>query len=226
MVLHFCSFADKRFHKSLHRINVQAKNMGTFTSLFCYNESNLNNNFTKKFNYFLKPYTYYLCAWKTQLIMQCFEKMNDGEILLYADSGCHLNPNARGRLLEYVKIVSSSTFGILATILDESMLEKNWTKGDVFDYFNCRYDKKITHTPQIQATAFMIQKRASTQLFLEQWLKVFEDNPLLADRSECIALNLQGYIEHRSDQSFFSILCKLNNADLISAYEVQGYSKK
>jgi hypothetical protein len=224
MDLYFCSFADKRFHKSLKRIQKQAISFNIFSDIWCYNEKKISKNFKVNLKEFLNPYTFYLCAWKPQLIIQCFEKMNDGEVLLYADSGCHLNPNARERLLEYVNIVVLSTSGILSTVLDDSMPEKNWTKGDTFDYFQCRYNEKITHTAQIQATAFLIQKRPSTQLFLKQWLKVFEDNPLLADRGTYIASNLPGYIEHRSDQSFFSILCKIYCVELVSAHEVQGSS--
>lgn len=222
MQIHFCSFADKRFHKTLSRIKTQAREMELFASINCYNESNLDQTFINQFSHYLTPYSFYLCVWKPHILLKQFELINDNDIILYADAGCHLNSNGRKRFSEYINIVQKSVSGILATVLDCSMPEKHWTKGDTFDYFQCRYDENITNTPQIQATAFLVQKRPSTELFLKKWLNVFTSNLILADRNYFISENLPGFIEHRSDQSFFSILSKYEGIELVSAYEVQG----
>jgi hypothetical protein len=220
--IYFCSFADKRLHRSLKRIERQASAINFFKKIFCYNETNLEKSFKKQFAQFLTEKTFYLCAWKPQLILQVFKKMNDADILVYADSGCHLNPKGLTRLKEYCEIASNTESGILATTFDASMPEKDWTKADTFDYFNCGNDISITDTPQIQATTFIIQKNAKTIAFVKQWLKVFEEDPSLADRGYFKNNNLDGFQDHRSDQSFFSILGKMHHIKLISANEVQG----
>jgi hypothetical protein len=159
MSVYFCSFADKRFHKSLKRIKTQAEQFGLFDGgIFCLNENQLKKDFRIAFKQFLQPYTFYLCAWKPQVILQCFEKMQEGDILLYADVGCHLNIQGIEKFGSYINIVSNSTSGILATSFDASMPEKHWTKGDAFDYFNCRSTIEITDTPQIQATTCFCRK--------------------------------------------------------------------
>ena len=223
--LFFCSFADKRLHKSLSRINAQAKEMKIFKQIFTWNEDHLEKNFRKDFSSLLQPFTFYLCAWKPQVILQAFRKMKNGDILLYADSGCHLNKFGVIRLLEYCELVQNNKLPILATVLGEEMPEFMWTKADTFEYFNCIDNKEITHSPQIQATAFLIVKTNETVLFLEEWLKVFRERPDLADRGKFIYSNFDGFIDHRSDQSFFSILGKKLGIKLINACEVQGSSK-
>ena len=55
-------------------------------------------------------------------------------------------------------------------------------------------------------------------LCLKQWLKVFE-NMLLIDDSISVLKNHKNFIEHRHDQSVFSLLCKLNNIFSLSVYE-------
>lgn len=196
--------------------------MEFFDKIFLMNESDLDRKFKKRMTSFLKPGTFYLCAWKPQVILQVFNKMQEGDILLYADSGCHLNNKGTKRLEEYFQIVQHSETGILATVFGEGMPEKHWTKGDTFEYFHCRDNPQITDTPQIQATTFLIKKSATTIAFLKQWLNVFETDPDQANRGLFKTGNLAGFQDHRSDQSFFSILGKLHRIDLVSADEVQG----
>ena len=220
--IYFASFADKRLHKSLSRIKTQAQDMKIFKEIFAWNENHLEERFKKKFSYFLQPFTFYLCAWKPQVILQSFKKMENGDILLYADSGCHLNKYGVKRLLEYCDLAKKNQLPILATVFGDEMPEYMWTKADTFNYFNFTENKKITHTPQIQATTFVIVKTKETQHFLEEWLNVFKERPDLADRGKFIQPNFDGFIDHRSDQSFFSIIGKKLGIKLISADEVQG----
>jgi len=220
--IYFCSFSDRRFHKSLSRIGKQARDSGFFKKIFLFNENDLSQEFKRELSYFLKPDTFYLCAWKPQVILQCLSKMKNGDILLYADSGCHINSAGSKKMEEYIERVTHSTSGILATTFNEQMPEHAWTKADCFDYFSVREDRSITNTPQIQATTMFVKKSDFTISFLNKWLKVFEDDPALADRHHFSKPNLEGYIEHRSDQSFFSVLGKLNRIELVSADEVQG----
>ncbi|MCF8342605.1 MAG: hypothetical protein K9I82_16640 [Chitinophagaceae bacterium] len=209
----------------MSRIRSQAKDMKIFKEIFVWNEDHLEKNFKEEFSILLKPFTFYLCAWKPQVILQSFKKMQCGDILLYADSGCHLNKYGLTRFFEYCDLAMNNKLPILATVFGEEMHEFMWTKADTFYYFNCSDHKEITHTPQIQATALLIVKTTETQYFLEKWLKVFRERPDLADRGKYIYPNFEGFIDHRSDQSFFSILGKKFGIKLISADEVQGSAK-
>ncbi len=218
----FLSFADKRFHKSLRRIKQQAISSKYFDEILTWTEDDIEVGFKNRYAEILTADTFYLCAWKPKVVQQVLDIMSDGDILMYADVGCHINPKATKRFLEYLEIVRSSVSGILATQFVNDMPESMWTKGDLFDFLNCRDQKNIVNSNQIQATTFFIEKRASSIMFIDEWGKVCTYSPSLLDRTTCIANNYSNYQEHRSDQSAFSILAKKVEISLISANEVQG----
>ena len=49
-----------------------------------------------------------------------------------------------------------------------------------------------------------------------------KEHPTLVDDSPSISSNLKGFIEHRFDQSIYSILAKLNHLECLSAKEVSS----
>lgn len=208
----------------MKRIKRQALEMNFFDKIILMTEFNLEKKFRKKMKDYLTPGALHLCAWKPQVIMQMLLKMQEGDLMLYADSGCHLNKMGRKRLIEYFQIASDSKTGILATQLEGNMKEREWTKGDVFRYLNVTDKKKITETNQIQAGILIIRKNHISVKIVQEWLKIITNQPKLIKRDYFESANLSGFKEHRSDQSIFSILAKLNGINLISANEVHGSS--
>ena len=217
---YFCTFGDSRMEKSLKRIKKQAEGMQFFDKILINNENNLDQDFREHFKDKLikgsRGYGYWV--WKPQIILQAFREMNDGDILLYTDVGCHFNKNGIKRLNEYFKMVESTPTGILAFHQDTRPttdpdlialydgLEKVFTKGDLFDYFGVRNNKSIVDTGQIMATAFIIKKSKQSKNFINEWLSVFKNRFNLVDDSKSISPNFIDFIGHRHDQSIFSIL--------------------
>lgn len=212
----FLSFADSQYKEALSRIKQQAQNIGVYDEIFVLNESDLNDDYREKYKdvlqFGIRGFGYW--CWKSQAILQIMEKMEDGDVLNYADAGCHINLDGKDRLYEYFEITKNSPCGILVFDLPH-YLEKAWTKGDLFDYFNARNDKKITETGQICATAFFIRKDSKNLQLVKKWKQTYEDNFSLITDKPSKSPNLKGFIENRHDQSVFSILCKLNNAVIL-----------
>ena len=50
--------------------------------------------------------------WKPQILLQCLQQMEYGDILLYTDAGCHINEVGKNMFLAYIKEVKKSSFGI------------------------------------------------------------------------------------------------------------------
>lgn len=229
---YFCTFADSRMKKSLERIEKQAKDLDFFDKIIINDENTLNQSFKDEFKDKLvkgsRGYGYWV--WKPQIILQTLSEMQDGDILLYADVGCHLNKNGIERLKYYFKQAELSESGLFVfqeAIKTEddhletcySHLEKIYTKGDIFDHFNVRDRNEIYNTGIIIATTFLIRKCKKSQNIIDQWLNVFKMNFNLVDNSPSKSSNFEGFIENRHDQSIFSILCKLNNIIPLSSYE-------
>ncbi|WP_372745762.1 hypothetical protein [Lutibacter sp.] len=220
--IYFCSFADSRLQPTLNRIINEAKESNFFDGVFAFNEFTLNKDFKKKFKnvlkYSVRGFGYWI--WKVSIIQDVLKKMNDGDILLYADSGCSINKAGLKRFGEYVELVKNCDLGILAVELQESMLERKYTKGDLFDFLNVRDDALIYNSPQVQAGLIMIRKNKKSLKFFKQWQQVFESNYSLINDDLSKSENFKDFIVHRHDQSIFSILFKINKGVTIPLSEV------
>lgn len=218
---HFVTFGDCRLDSALRRIARQAREMQVFSLIECFNETRLDPLFVSEFKDRLIPgsrgFGYWV--WKPQVVLQMLDGMQDGDILLYADAGCHLNVAGRNRLQEYFEMLNEKGHWLLATQLSNNSPDAHWTKGDVFDHFECRHDPEVTLTGQIAATSFLIKKCPESEAFIQSWLNVFRFHWELADDSLSSSPNLPGFRENRHDQSIFSILAKRNQALTIPSSE-------
>jgi hypothetical protein len=233
MKKYFCTFADSRMNKSLKRIEGQARDMKFFDEIYIYNENNLDLDFREEFKDRLikgsRGYGYWV--WKPQIILQTLKKMNEGDVLLYADAGCHLNAGGKVKLNEYFNLCLGDKFGVIAfqenkksenpNLFNENKrLESQYTKGDVFDFFKVRNDINFTKTGQLAGGVFFIKKNSNTLDFFNKILQIFTIYENLINDSVSISKNFPDFIEHRHDQSIFSILGKKEKITTISAYEI------
>lgn len=234
---YFCSFADKRLHRSLNRISIQAKAMQIYDSIHVVDESFLHPDFRTKFHQYLRPsvrgYGYW--SWKPQVILQILDVMDYGDILQYTDSGCHLNSEGKDKLLEYFEIASNSKTGILAfkskdfdPSVDEAdqtvIREYQYTKAELLDYFGVLNNIDVINSPQYQGGVIFIRKENETIEFVKKWIEIFSINFNFIDDTPSQIQELPGFIEHRHDQSIFSLLCKETKVDYL--YTDEYYTKE
>ncbi|MCH8466691.1 MAG: hypothetical protein LAT78_09015 [Roseinatronobacter sp.] len=221
MKLHLCSFADSRLQESSNRLLRQATDFGCFNSIKFFDESLLDISFRKEFSEKLKPnvrgFGYWV--WKPQVILQTFAEIEKDSILLYLDVGCHLNLGGKQRFQEYIDQLQSSNNFIMATELGASNSEKQWTKGDLLDYFSVRDNANISGSSQIAATFSFLKKNADSIDFVQSWLSTFRHDFTLVDDTPSTSPNEPEFIEHRHDQSVFSVLSKLAGLEKISVNE-------
>jgi hypothetical protein len=234
VAVYFLTFASSNLKRSSKRILAQARKMNVYDHVIGYDEFSLDPGFRAKFkdylNFSVRGFGYW--SWKPQIIRQTLSKMSEGDVLQYTDAGCHLNFSGRWRLLEYLKLTSNTPNGILAFQAkppekpfhfdqrDLPLLTDNmWVKGDLLDYLNVRNEKQICMTPTIGAGIIFIRKCPESVKIIDHWISVFHDDFSLINDENSESLNLPGFVEHRHDQAIFSILCKINNVQTLSAFE-------
>lgn len=225
--IYLCAFADSRLSVTLDRLKEQANKMGVFKDIYLYNEFDFNDSIKVKFGDILNKDVrgFGFWVWKPFFILQSLMNLEENDILLYVDAGCHLNPKGYYRFLQYVDIVNESNSGILLTAFEgNGCLTRNWTKGDLLDFYHIRNDKSITDAPQRQATIIFIRKCDKSVKMIKEWYDICKSNISLIDDSPSISENLEGFIAHRHDQSLLSILSQLNNCATISVREIQNKS--
>lgn len=230
----FLSFADTRLHRSAQRLAAQACSLNFFDEIVILNENDLSAEFAELFSDVLVPTVRgfgYWC-WKPQIVLQTLERLEFGDIIQYSDIGCHLNPGGRQRLEEYFEIASNCPSGILGFEASYPQApfphdgreipdwpDAHWAKGDLIDYLGVRDRLDILHSPTIQSGVFLLKKTPAVVQLITAWRDTYIKNFALADDSQSKSSNFPGFVEHRHDQSIFSLLCKLSNACTLSASE-------
>lgn len=228
----FVTFGDSRLVASHRRIRSQADALGIFGNRArIFSENDLDEDFREKMKDHLVPGSRgfgYWC-WKPQVILQVFREMKDGDVLLYADIGCHLRKQGIARLMEYFELAGK--YGIVAfqsrALGEEArnnlalhfLPERQWTKMDLLKHFGVESDKNILETGQIGAGIIVLKKNVAVVKIMDDWLSMFENHFNLCDDSPSICFNFPEFRENHHDQSVFSLLCKINNVYTLSSAE-------
>jgi len=229
--LWFLAFADSRLESTLRRIRQQAEDMHVFGDrILTFTERDLDADFQERMAKHLLPGSRgfgYWC-WKPQIVLQVLKEMDDGDVLLYADAGCHLNPKGIVRLREYVglarkhQIVAFQARSNGKASLPENhfLLDGAWCTGDMLD-FGVRNNEEIIKTGQYAATTFLVCKSDFSLRFFKEFLDMFYEHFSLCDDTPSNSANLQGFCWNRYDQSIFSLKCKLARLPALPLTEIE-----
>ena len=152
-----------------------------------------------------KGYGYWL--WKPYIILKTMEMLKDGDIIMYIDSGCEIDSNNSINIKKYFNYVVNDYIIMTSTYLTE----KEWNKMDLILKLNMNEDKYL-NTFQYQAGILLIYVYNTTRKLINEWYNIACDYHMIDD-SPSINKNLNKFIEHRHDQSIFSLLIKKYNLD-------------
>ena len=214
--IHFVTFGTSQFDRTLQRITKQAFNFSKFSSIHSITEPILKGDteFWEKHKKFIEthPRGFGYWIWKSYLLLTTIHKVQEGDIVVYADAGCTLyTTNAAYEKFEsYVQYLNNSSLGILAFSNVNEWARERWlTKMDVLHRLNAGH---LLHTRQINATVILVKKCEASVKLLEDWYTLccqYEN----IDDSPSVIPNHPEFDDHRHDQSIFSILCKLRGLE-------------
>jgi hypothetical protein len=86
--------------------------------------------------------------------------------------------------------------------------ERQYTKGDVFKYFEATDNEKIKDTGQLVGGIFLLKKDNNSENLIQKWFSTCHMHRSLIDDSVSKEKNDFEFVAHRHDQSIFSILRK------------------
>jgi len=228
------AFASLDLKRSVKRLEEQALNSNFYDSIKIITPNNFDHHIDLKASDLLKKgkkrgYCYWF--WKPLFLSRIMKEINNGDIIHYMDIGCHIKKTGSNRFYEYLDFMTDTSKWLVAfqyhtnniKFLDKIKFQKReefkYTKSDLLQYFQCLNKKEITHSPQFISGTFFIKKNNDAERFIEKWNQVFEERFDLIDDTPSHIKNFPGFIEHRHDQSVFSLLCKLSFIESFSAYE-------
>ena len=234
----FVTFADSRMKQPLRRIRRQAMEMGfSQDRILAMTEKDLGDDFKEKMSSHLvkgsRGYGYW--CWRPNVVLQALRKMEEGEILLYTDAGCHLNPHGLPRLREYLKMVDEAELlafqgrSLLGTAKYDPLHHFNhigqWTKGDVLDYFGVRENVEVLKSGQYSGGVFLVKKTKRSVAFYERYQAIAENHFSFFDDTPSKTRNTPEFREHRHDQAVFTLLCMKEGVKTLSTCEYGVYAQ-
>lgn len=200
---YFVSFAD-RSYASQKRIAREAKKMYFFNYIFVADERAFEPWYFKKYKDRWSERGFGYWQWKSYLIRRVMDRMDEGDFLVYADAGCTLNPRGIPRLKEYFQMVTDDKSGVLG--FNQHFREAEWTKSDLFAYFNELDNPKYLNHGQVAATCIILQKKANSQQLIDEWFYIMHSRHDLATDATSNIPNGPDFKVNRYDQSVFSLL--------------------
>jgi len=200
------SFANERFFRSQSFLVDSGKKY--FDGHASFNPNFIDKKFATKNKHIFdqkRGYGYWL--WKPYIIRETLRQVKDGDAVFYIDSGNLIvsNPNV------LIDICKKTEKGILLFENRDgapaNTIWKNyqWTKYDCFKKMNC-LDDVYTQGNQVDGSYVLAIKNDFTMSFFDEYVAHCEDADILTDAPNKLGSNLQGFKDHRHDQSVLSLM--------------------
>lgn len=146
--------------------------------------------------------------WKPFIIEDAFNKLREGDILLYADAGMALVADPLP-LFELTRL-----YPILLFEMEPYRLQRFWTKRDCF-ILNDADSPEYWNAPQLLAGVQVYRVCDGVRSFIQEYKNAICNKQALCDDDNILGKpNFPGYKEHRHDQSILSILARRHRLPL------------
>lgn len=205
---HLINYANSKFR------DVQTKNartgtdVGTFDRVTCYTPNDIDKSFRGQNEHILKqPKGDGYWLWKPYFIHRALSELSAGDYLFYCDSGAYFTQSI-DPLIGLSRDLNQDLM-----VFDLQQQEKHWTKRDAFVLLDCD-TPEYTESNQRLASFSLWRKSDFTEHFIDQYLTAAQDERLITDlENQCGLTNYDGFINHRHDQSIFSLLSKKHSIE-------------
>lgn len=198
---YYINYSDEIFKKQQNLALKMAKLRGNFDSIIGYSRKDIDINFYEKNKKILsqsKGGGYWL--WKPYFIYKTLQKIHDGDYLFYSDSGA-IFLNSVDILIKELEQSGQDIMGF-----ELPLIESQWTKKELFINIDCDKDIFI-NSNQILASFILIKKTDFSNKFFQEYIEYGSNEMNITDINDP-KVQYQDFIEHRHDQSIFSLLYK------------------
>lgn len=201
----YINYSDKKNQSRQNFALLMAKRFGQFDKCIGYTREDIDDVFYQEHKEILdNPKGGGFWLWKPYFIHRTLESMSDGDYLLYSDAGAFFLKNVE----ILIKELEKSDQTIMGTELP--LIEYQWTKKELFRNMNCNYEK-FKYSNQLQASPQLIMKCDFSSQFYKEYLLFAFNQININDTYDKKIKQENGFIEHRHDQSIFSLLYKKYN---------------
>ena len=231
--VYLCSFASPDLHLSVNRFIKQSEALNFYKEIKIFGWNDLSKDKKEQIQSFFKKGQKRLfgyASWKPEIILSYLNQIPENSILQYSDIGCYFNDKGTKRLNDYINIVeendilafkySQPSFDIKKKFNFQIYYEFQYTKADAWKHLDIETNSEILKTEQIWSGTMFFKNNLYTKKILNEWADICKINNLIDD-SDSSEKNHESFIEHRHDQSIFSLICKKKKIYCLSASECE-----
>ena len=228
-----CSFASPDLNLSVRRFTNQARDLKFYEDVKIFGKKELSNEIKNQINYFYKQKKirlYGYACWKAFIIKKYLKTLPENSILQYSDIGCHFNPKGLDRLKDYIELANKynlltfqyklPNWKIYSDYKFQQYFEYEYTKADAWNNLEIIDKSNILKSEQIWSGNIFFKNNSFSNMILNKWEEILKVNSLIDDSFSKLN-NHPSFIEHRHDQSIFSLICKKHNVFSLSASECE-----
>ncbi len=151
--------------------------------------------------------------WKPKIILDTFKEMEYGDVLIYTDAGDILD-------ITETDVLSFSKHKdfCFTNWNGRGHLHKSFTKRDCFILMDC--DSPEYHNAvQLEAGFLLLKKTDKNIDLVKEWFDYCSVKQIIDDEPNLHGSNLDGWKEHRHDQSILTNLILKKNINFDSAFD-------
>jgi hypothetical protein len=202
------NYSDKTHKESQKNNSISALEIGGFDDVFSFNLNDLGEDFVNENKFIMtQPRGAGYWMWKPFVIKKALDMINDGDLLMYSDSGILFIRN----IDEIKTIMDETKEKLLLFELEDTHPNKRWTKRDCFKLMDLDNEPYLSSN-QLLASYLLMRKNDFVMDFINEWLDYSKDYRIITDSTnECGLSNYDEFIDHRHDQSILSLLGRKYN---------------
>ena len=209
------TFSDKKFRKGQEYLEDYSKSLGM-------------NNLSYTYEWFAEQEFYQqhkdisddeiglgYFLWKSFIINDAINKLNDGDLIFYSDVGDMFHP-------ELISFVEETIEDDPCLFMVGNSINKDWTRRACFVYMDCD-EEDYWNSNQLEAGISFWRVCDESKKIVSEWLKYACDRRIISDDPNiCGKENFPSFNEHRRDQSILTNLAVKHGlsvaSDLIRNY--------
>jgi len=218
-LIHFISFGQTGHYENLaiDLLN-NIKLAYPMSKIKIYNQNDLPVDYVEYAQKHTRGYGYW--RWKPYIIFHYLQNVEVNDTVVYLDGRSHF----KSKKIEWLEVFNSQQEFELC-VLQTKHRESLFTTAEVFKFFNIDIDSFLANSGQIAGGVSALKKNNKTLDLIENWMSILYRETELFNDSYDFHNQKKGFIEHRHDQSAFSLLVKLSKINVFFIYNSDLYKK-
>jgi len=201
----FMTYAEGSFVKNQKFALKMAKIRGGFDSVIGYAREDIDTEFYRHNDIILNTKIgagYWL--WKPYFIYKALKELNHGDVLVYGDAGSFFCKDIN-IILNELKPYNQNVMAF-----ELPLIEAQWTKQELFINMGCNEDS-YKYSNQLNGSFHLVVKSEVSLTFYKEYLELSCRRANISDDFDKNVTQDESFINHRYDQSVFSLLYKKYN---------------